>query len=215
MTVQVPDDDVLATRCRDGDPAALATLYRRHATPLLAHLVRVLGARAEAEDVLHETFLRLFEGRGTYRGRGRFRAWLFTVATHLAFDRLRRQRRHDALAHLAADVLSGASRDPSQEAERRELAEHVEAALADLSPEHALAFHLRVREAFTYREIAGMCGAPEGTLRSRVHHALARIRRTLDQRSPRADRSPDPGDRPADLGHRPAEWPPGRREESP
>jgi len=206
MTLQAPDDDVLAARCREGDPAALATLYRRHATPLLAHLARVLGTRADAEDVLHETFLRVFEGRGAYQGRGRFRAWLFTVATHLALDRLRRQRRHDALAHFM-EAASGPAREPSLEAERRELADRIEAALADLSPDHAIAFHLRVREAFTYREIAGMCGAPEGTLRSRVHHALARIRRTLEQRPQRIDRTRDPGRRPAGR-------PQGPREES-
>lgn len=192
MTLQAPDDDTLAARCREGDPAALATLYRRHATPLVAHLERLLGTRADAEDVLHETFLRIFEGRGTYRARARFRAWLFTVGTHIALDRLRQRRRHDALARFALEATTPApARDPGREMERRELADRVEAALADLPPEHAMAFHLRVREAFSYREIAEMCGAPEGTLRSRVHHAVSRIRRMLEPRGTSPDRRPD------------------------
>lgn len=196
------DDDVLVERCRRGDPAALATLYRRHATPLLAHLERLFGTRADAEDVLHEAFLRVFLGSRPYRGRGRFRAWLFTVGTHLALDRIRQQRRRDALARLAIEAISPApARDPVAEAERRELAGRIDAALADLPASHAMAFHLRVREAFSYREIADMCGEPEGTLRSRVHHALNRIRRALEPRGTTTGRGPS--DRPA-----------GRREES-
>jgi RNA polymerase sigma-70 factor, ECF subfamily len=191
MNRQHPDDDSLAARSRDGDPVALAMLYRRHATPLLAHLGRVLGARADAEDVLHETFLRIFLGRGHYHGHGCFRAWLFTVATHLALDRIRQQRRRGVLASLALDEIRPApTSDPCAEVERRELAGRVEAALADLPPAHAMAFHLRVREDFSYREIAAMCGEPEGTLRSRVHHALIRVRRMLEPKDTHALRGP-------------------------
>jgi RNA polymerase sigma-70 factor (ECF subfamily) len=59
----------------------LADLYRRHAPALLAYLERMCGGRAEAEDALQETFLRVMKGRGEYREEGRFRAWLFTIAT--------------------------------------------------------------------------------------------------------------------------------------
>lgn len=181
MTRPEPDDDVLAMRSRDGDPRALAILYRRHASPLLAYLMRMLGERAEAEDVLQETFLRVFEGRGSYRGTGRFRGWLYTVATRRALDRLRKARRRGTLLEVvAADLDRTPSPRPDRDAEQRETLRRVESVLADLSPAYALAFHLRVREEYTYAEIASITGEPEGTLRSRVHHALRRIRAALE-----------------------------------
>ena len=70
----------------------------------------------------------------------------------------------------------------------RELIERIESALADLPASYAMAFHLRIRERFSYREIASMCGEPEGTLRSRIHHTLGRIRKALDEESPRLRR---------------------------
>ncbi len=174
------DDDRLAIQCRGGDPRALATLYRRHAPPVLEYLERILGSRPDAEDVLHETFLRIFQGRGRYEGQGRFRAWLFTVATHQARDRLKQRRRHDALAERAREALTPRpGPDPMAETDRRDILSRVESALADLPPTYATAFHLRVREAFAYREIASICGEPEGTIRSRVHHVVRRIRRSL------------------------------------
>lgn len=175
------EDDDLAMRCREGDPAALATLYRRHAPPLLGYLTKLLGEPAEAEDVLQETFVRLFEGRGRYHGRGRFRAWLFTVATRLARDRQRQTRRRRDLDAAAIDELIHGSRsDPTERIRYQDLSRRIDAALLDLPPAYAATFHLRVRESFSYEEIADMAGEPEGTLRSRVHHALRRVRQALE-----------------------------------
>ena len=178
-------DDELARSCRAGDARALAVLYGRHAPALLGYLERVLGERADAEDVLHEAFLRLFEGRGRYRGRGRFRPWLFTVATRLATDRLRSAARRDRLAGAAFDEIGPpAPEPPDDRAAARQLVERVESALGDLPAAYAAAFHLRVREQFRYREIAAITGEPEGTLRSRVHHALKRVRNALSEPRP-------------------------------
>lgn len=174
-----PDDD-LARRSRDGDAGALSLLYARHAPTLLGYLERLLPDREEAEDVLQDTFLRLFEARGTYEGRGRFRSWLFTVATRLAHDRMRRTRRHERLGEtFVTDLLPARAEGPSDETGRSLLTRTIEAILGDLPPAYATAFHLRVREELSYREIAALSGEPEGTLRSRVHHALRRIRQAL------------------------------------
>ncbi len=174
------DDDRLAALARKGDPGALATLYRRHAPALLEYAARITGERAEGEDVLHETFLRVFQGRGTYRGRGRLRAWLFTIATRIARDRRRSGMRHAALEAKAKDTIAPvAAADPLDEAMRRQLLSRVESVLDDLPRSYAVAFHLHIREDRSYKEIASISGEPEGTLRSRVHHTLMQIRRSL------------------------------------
>lgn len=174
------DDDRLARQARRGEARALATLYRRHAPALVDYLSRITADRLDAEDALHEAFLRVFQGRGRYRGRGRFRAWLFTIATRIARDRQRRDRRHGELQAEARDAIAPAGRpDPALLAEGRDLAGKVESAMTDLPESYAIAFHLRIREEMSYREIAAISGESMGTLRSRVHHALKRIRRSL------------------------------------
>jgi RNA polymerase sigma-70 factor (ECF subfamily) len=190
--VSAHDDTAQLVRLsRAGEPRALATLYRRFAPDLLGYLERVLGQRAEAEDVLHETFLRIFEGRGRYDERGQFRSWLFRVATRLALDRVQRaQRQAELLAEAAHAPASYGSSDPSDGISHRELELEIDAALSDLPPAYMVAFHLRVREELSYREIASMCGDSEGTLRSRVHHALKRVRLAIAGAGYRA-----PGDR--------------------
>lgn len=182
MMLDPEDYDALALRSREGDPKALALLYRHLAPPLLEHLERMLAERSDAEDVLHEVFVRVFQGRGRYKGQGRFRSWLFTVATRLALDMLRQRQRRGQLATSVVRALERASApDPCEEVLHRDLLKKVESVLSDLPPTYAMAFHLRVREGFSYREIASICGDREGTLRSRVHHTLKRIRLVLQK----------------------------------
>jgi RNA polymerase sigma-70 factor (ECF subfamily) len=174
--------DILAEEAQRGEPNALARLYRDLGPPLLGHLERILGERADAEDILHDAFVGLFEGRRRYRSsRGKFRQWIFTVATHMAIDRIRRNRRAHDLEPSAGEALF---RPPGPgPAERIVLAEtvrRVEAALADLPGIYAVAFHLRVREEFSYAEMAEIMNEPEGTLRSRVHRAVQQIREALE-----------------------------------
>lgn len=195
------DDDLLASRSRNGDPLALAKLYRRHASHLLRYLEKQVGRPEEAEDILQETFIRIFEGRGRYEGRGRFRAWLFTVATRIAMDRARQRRRQDELLETQYASEPCVVEDPWDAALRTHALGRIESVLADLPNDHAIAFHLRVLENFSYREMAEICGDPEGTLRSRVHHALKRIRDTLLQER----RGPPPGERGSPKPHEPGQ----------
>jgi RNA polymerase sigma-70 factor (ECF subfamily) len=178
------EEDALAHRARAGDPAALTLLYQRHAPALLAYLMRLLPQRADAEDVLQETFLRLIRGRGGYRGRGRFRPWLFTVATRVAIDHGRRRQRRNQLLQARQVPASAAARaraaeQPLQQLTADEIGRCIDRALATLPADYATAFHLRIQQGFSYREIAAITAAPAGTLRSRVHHALKAARQAL------------------------------------
>jgi len=179
------DYDRWAVAAQRGDARALARLYRDLAPALLGYLGRYVPDPADAEDILHDTFVRVFEGRRRYRPSGRFRSWLFTVATRLALDRARARRTRYRLEPAVRETLG---RHPAEDATDRlcydELRRRVDAALDDLPPAYAAAFHLRVREGFSYAEIASIHDAPEATLRSRVHRALARIRTALENDPP-------------------------------
>jgi RNA polymerase sigma-70 factor (ECF subfamily) len=174
--------DRLALLARQGDAPALARLYREFAPAVLAYLRRATGELSASEDLLHDVFLHLMQGRGGYSGRGRFRQWLFALAVNAARDQARRLRSQNRLAERLAQAQAPApAHAPSADVAvaDRETVRQIEAMLADLPAEYAAAFHLRVREEFTYREMAEMTGDPEGTLRSRVHHTLKRLRARL------------------------------------
>ena len=184
--IEPREADRLAQRARAGEAAALARLYQSFAPAVLAYLRRLLGPSCQdgdAEDILHDTFLRLCQGRGPDRMRGRFRQWLFTVAANAARDHQRRDRRRRNLNHRVGEELSAFADSgrptPDEQYATREALALVESALADLPKAYAAAFHLRLREGFSYREMAAITGEAEGTLRSRVHHSLKQLRTRL------------------------------------
>lgn len=186
--IDAHEADRLALRAREGDPAALACLYREFAPPVRAYLRRLTSDHDAADDILHEVFMHVLEGRGRYRAQGRFRQWLFATAANAARDHLRRHQGRERLSErLAREAMPADASLPDRVLEARDTLRLVEAALDDLPTEYAAAFHLRVREGFSYREMAAMTGDPEGTLRSRVHHTLQRLRGLLEIAEHRPD----------------------------
>lgn len=85
-------DDQLMAAARAGEASAFTELYDRHGPALLTFLAGLTRDRALAEDLLQETFVRVYRARDTYEGEGQFRAWLFTIARRLVIDWRRSQR---------------------------------------------------------------------------------------------------------------------------
>lgn len=144
----------------------LETLYRDVGPGLLAYLRRRFGDRQAAEDLLQETFVQAVRRVEWLTEAVSPRAWLFGIARHVA---LTAQRRHRRLQPLPADLETvGPSADPRLESVRRAIAE-----LPDVFRE---TLELRLRDGLTYEEIADVLQIPVGTVRSRLHHALQRLR---------------------------------------
>ena len=161
-------------RARAGDEAAYRWLlgrYRARVVRLAAHVLRREG---EAEDVAQEAFLRAFRRLPSFRGEGRFSAWLFGIAVRLCLDRRRSAwwaREVSEEAAPPSPPLSLAS--PAGAADTRLL---VGTLLDRLSPPMRAALVLREMEGLEYDEIAATLGIPVGTVRSRLHSARAQFR---------------------------------------
>ncbi|MGB8932015.1 MAG: sigma-70 family RNA polymerase sigma factor, partial [Anaeromyxobacteraceae bacterium] len=99
-------DEELMRRFQAGDARAFETLVRRHRTALWSFLVRHVGDRARAEDLLQETFLRAVRGSAEWRERAKVTTWLFTIARNLTLDELRRgvHRRTEPLEGTGGDA---------------------------------------------------------------------------------------------------------------
>jgi RNA polymerase sigma-70 factor, ECF subfamily len=165
----MPDTELIAQVAR-GQKLALAALYDRYAGLLLAVLTRVLRDREEAEDVLHEVFLEVWQHAADFDpGRGNARAWLVMRARSRGLDRLRALGRSRTLPEGTASAEAPVQTAPAD-------ALSVRRALSNLAPELRQLLELGYFEGMSSAEIAAHEGLAIGTVKSRVARALAELR---------------------------------------
>jgi RNA polymerase sigma-70 factor, ECF subfamily len=167
--------DERARRLARGDPSAFAELYDACADRLHHYLVLRLGLRADADDMLQETFVRLARTREKLATVENLVAYVFAVARNEASRRLERREREGrergAPSHQA--LFQPAPGDPLGDIET---AEWVAASLARLSPEHREVVELKIYADLTFREISEVTGLPQGTVATRYRTALEKLR---------------------------------------
>jgi RNA polymerase sigma-70 factor (ECF subfamily) len=168
------DTELIATIAR-GQQASLGTLYDRHAGLLHGILARMLGDSQEAEDVLHEVFLEVWEHAADYDpGRGSVRAWLVMRARSRGLDRLRQLGRSRTLPGELWPLESGALPAPADVISVRR-------ALDRLAPELRVLLELGYFAGMSSSEIAEHEQLAIGTVKSRVARALSELRESLRQ----------------------------------
>lgn len=179
MDDTTPLDAEAMRRTAAGDLEAFGEIVCRHEKTLLNFFRRLGASPEDAEDWTQETFLRLYGWRDRYEPTARFAALLLTLARHVRIDRLRKAGR--SLALQAAEDLADRAVDPAAGPERVGEAIDVRAALARLSEAHREVVVLAVFEGLGYAEIGAALGVPEGTVKSRMFHALRKLRGLLGE----------------------------------
>jgi RNA polymerase sigma-70 factor (ECF subfamily) len=164
------------TRLAQGDPEALRDLMARHAGPVLAFLLHATGDRAAAEDLVQETFLRLFRNAAAWRPELGLRPWLFTIARNLALG----LRRHRAIEARPLPARPSAPHPPPALVEERELRRKAEEAVQAIDEPFRTTLVLCVLQGLSYEEAAAVCGVPPKTISSRLARARARFRELMD-----------------------------------
>ena len=158
---------------RRGDPAALATLYERHARALFAVAYRLLQSRAEAEDVVHDVFVGLPEALRHYEERGALGSWLRKLSARVALAKLRR-------ANTVPTTSLGPNepRAPGPDPHTTITLEH---AVRALSPALRAVLVLKEVEGFSHGEIAALLDISVGASEVRLHRALRALRAALTE----------------------------------
>lgn len=180
---QIPDAELIHAVAR-GDEWAFARLYDRYGSILLGLLVRILNNRAEAEDVLQEVFLQVWQRASDFDDtRGRPFTWLVTLARSRAIDRLRSLGSRGRVAQEAASRdVAPQVRDASDDAIQAEHREIVHHALTELPDEQRRTLLLAYFEGLSQSEIAARLNEPLGTVKTRARSGLSKLRLILHQR---------------------------------
>ncbi|MEY2453926.1 MAG: hypothetical protein QOD92_3500 [Acidimicrobiaceae bacterium] len=177
-TARAIEDRELAARLIAGDQSALAEVYDRYVGLVFGMARRVLGDESKAEDVTQEVFVYVWEQPHRFDpSRGTLRSWLGVLAHHRSVDRVRAEvRRKSGEARLdPVDVVSDGHSDVDDELSGTWLAEQVRDALDQLPPEQRDAVVLAYFGGRTYRQVATELSIPEGTAKSRLRLALAKL----------------------------------------
>jgi RNA polymerase sigma-70 factor, ECF subfamily len=178
---QAGSEDNLIFACQKGDEAAAASLVDALWDRVYAFAYRLSGNPSDAEDVTQETFLRAFKKIQSYKPDGRFKAWLFRIATNIFLDQKKSLRQK---SEVASDVVQADERatDPEDHESRKELVRALYEAMDDLSKEQKVVVMLRAMEHMDYPEIAGILNAKESTARWHMYEARRILRRKLSKR---------------------------------
>ncbi len=177
MSDLMRSDEALMEEVGQGSILAFQALYDRHHRAVYTFLLRSLGQRQLAEDLLQETFLRVFAHREDYRPTSAFRPWLFTIARNLLIDQLRQRGRRPELEGVEdLEVLANPGATPLQETEARELGERLQAAVLGLPLSQREVLLLSRFSGLSHAEIAELLGTSITAVRVTLHRALRRLR---------------------------------------
>jgi RNA polymerase sigma-70 factor (ECF subfamily) len=188
LFVEEPTDAVLVGRALSGDARAAAELYRRHLGYVLGMSVRMIGHRADGEDVTQDVFAIALERLDTLDDPAAFRPWAAQIAVNLIRKRIRRQRlaRLLGLDRGAPDATLEALAAPSGSAEARAELALVDAVLIRLPTDQRIAWMLRYVEGEELDAVARLSGCSLATAKRRIARAAAGIAAHLGP-----DASPD------------------------
>jgi RNA polymerase sigma-70 factor (ECF subfamily) len=174
------DRDLVARLC-DGDRDAVEQAYLAHHAAIRGFARRLVGETTAAEDIVHETFVALPRAIRRFRGDSSLRAFLIGVAANHSRRHVRSaMRRRRATERLAAhEAVQDRTVDATTQLITRQLADRLWAALDELPLDQRVVFVLCEAEQRTSVEVAGIVGAPEGTVRTRLFHAKRKLREKL------------------------------------
>ena len=181
----------LIRRCLAGDEKAYRDLVEMYQPRIYSLALRMVRRAEDAEDVVQETFVRMFRALDRYDPNRPFGAWLFSIASRLCIDQLRRRKLQPiSLTQKDRDddeyeieVVDPGPR-PDDVTARVEEEERTRALIDSLPPHYRIVVLLRHQQDLAYEEIAEALHLPLGTVKARIHRARALLKERLERETP-------------------------------
>jgi RNA polymerase sigma-70 factor (ECF subfamily) len=179
MAQQLIDGRVIEA-CRQGDRDAFQLLFETYKDKVFSLAVYTVGGdRAVADDVTQQIFLKLFTAIRQFRGDSEFTTWLYRLVVNACIDERRRRKRWLPWGETEAMKSPGERKPQEKHFARLEIAEAVQAAIAELKPKFRLPILLKYIEGLSYEEIAGVMGCSKGTVASRLNRGHSQLAKRL------------------------------------
>lgn len=184
-------DDILMNDFRNGDRSAFELLVTRYKLDIFQFILSKVYDRELASDLTQDVFVKLYQSVENYTAAGKFKAWIFRIAHNLCIDEFRKQQKASILSIQTGTIsensesfpyenqLSDPSATPVHEFEHLELQHILENALQAIPEKHRSALVLCQYHGLSYQEIAEIQKCPVGTVKSRVHNALMKMKDIL------------------------------------
>ena len=167
-------DENLIIRMASNDGAAFRELYQQTSGVVYGFAMSILRNKHDAEDVMHDAFIRIYSSAVTYRPSGNPMAWILTIVRNLCLNRIREGKVCEDLSEY--DDLAGASDDSEDLLDRMVL----ETAMKVLDAEERQIVILHAMTGFKHREIAEILDLPTGTILSKYNRALKKVRKEME-----------------------------------
>jgi RNA polymerase sigma-70 factor, ECF subfamily len=196
----LPTDEIAESRfierLKERDERAFNDLVQAYERRVFRVVLRMLGRRDEAEDLVQEVFVQVFKSVDTFRGESKLSTWVYRIAVNLCKNRAKYlyRRRHEAQdeydaavefrSHSAArGVTAGEAALPDQVLQGHQLEHIVKNAMAELDPDFLEVLVLRDVEDLSYEEIMEITGLAEGTVKSRIHRGRTILKEKVARRA--------------------------------
>jgi RNA polymerase sigma-70 factor (ECF subfamily) len=180
-----PSDEDLIERFQKGDLYAFDLIVKRYKEQLLNFVYRFVGNQEEAEDIVQETFLRVYRKRKAYKRIAKFSTWIYTIAGNLSRTELRRRKRRKLfsvtdMGYEDRDYeISDEGYNPENHVEGVIQEEIIHAEINNLSPKFREVIILRDVQELSYEEISKIIRVPIGTVKSRVNRGRLKLQSRL------------------------------------
>lgn len=179
-----PQDGEVVRRVLAGETGAFARLVERYQDRLYGTVLRLVGCREEARDLVQETFVRAYENLAGFRGGSSVSTWMFRIAVNASLSHRRRKRPVRLEAARADDSrpiawIDPAAPDPADKLVAAETEARVQQALDEMEEDQRALVVLRDIQHFDYQQLADILGVPIGTVKSRLHRARLTLRDKL------------------------------------
>lgn len=177
-------DEELISRFQNGDARAFDQIIYRFKDRLIIFVYRFLGNQERAEDIVQDTFMKVYTHKHSYREIAKFSTWLYTIAGNLARTELRKMKRRKtySLSELSYDDKEyeiPVIKDPSNSLEKRNIGKNIQVALNELPPDFKTMIILRDIQELSYEDISRIVGVPIGTVKSRINRGRLKLKNLL------------------------------------
>jgi RNA polymerase sigma-70 factor, ECF subfamily len=189
----VLDDETLVRRSQHGDPEAMTCLIVKYQDRVYNSILKICSNPDDAAELTQDTFVKVLESIGTFRGQSAFYTWLFRVALNLTLNHCRRRFKLSPISLDTAGEINGREKeqlaamlsdpeqdDPAQIAQQKELVRILLDLIARLNEEHRIVLVLRDIEQMSYTQIAEVLELEPGTVKSRLSRARSALRELLE-----------------------------------